>query len=137
MALPRTPEAMQAAFVATNGAKMPVVEQINAASARVKKRNAAVKRESERQAIREAFLAGQKAALIHFGVRECSRCTRSFDTEQQAWAGLQLHHDFKRSQAVGYRGGRKFGVDAPDNLELVCKPCHRQLESNPEWSQVS
>jgi 5-methylcytosine-specific restriction endonuclease McrA len=126
---------MCAAFVADPGRKLPVrdIDKINAASAKVKKRNVAVKRQSDRQALREAFLAGQKAALIHAGARECSRCPKSFPTEQAAWAGLQLHHDIKRSQGVGYRGGRKFGVDAPENLELVCKSCHRQLESNPEW----
>lgn len=126
---------MQRAFSADPAAKLPR-RRAERVRRQQKRRRKPVRAQSVTQAKREAFLAGQKASLLSGGARECARCPRSFETFDEAWAGLDLHHEVKRGQGKGYRGGKQFGVDDPRNLELVCRPCHRQLESNPEWSAV-
>lgn len=91
------------------------------------------------QDVREAFLAGVKAerisALLEDGFAECSRCGAEFHDYAAASGSLELHHAVKRGRGPGYRPNRGLGVDHPDNLQLVCRPCHRELESDPQWSE--
>jgi 5-methylcytosine-specific restriction endonuclease McrA len=81
-------------------------------------------KESERQKIRQAFLAGVRAERMNT-TPYCKVCGTDLD--------LELHHIVKRSQGHGYRDGA-FGVDDPTNLVLLCRKHHREAESNPQWS---
>jgi 5-methylcytosine-specific restriction endonuclease McrA len=94
---------------------------------RIDKTNAKVRarlKESERQKIRQAFLAGVRAERMNT-TPYCKVCGTDLD--------LELHHIVKRSQGHGYRDGA-FGVDDPTNLVLLCRKHHREAESNPQWS---
>jgi 5-methylcytosine-specific restriction endonuclease McrA len=82
-------------------------------------------KESERQKIRQAFLAGVKAERMERDPH-CAVCGTDLDLELH-------HHPIKRSQGQGYRDG-VFGVDDPTNLVLLCRKHHREAESNPMWS---
>lgn len=126
---------MMRAFVETEGRKGVRVERAR----REPKKRKPIKTQSQKQEVREAFLSGVKASLLESGVRDCSRCPRSFESFDDAWAGLSLHHsnEWKRGQGTGFRGGKQFGVDDPRNLEIVCRACHRQLESNPMFGATA
>jgi hypothetical protein len=133
---------MMADFVAGHDNRTPKRDRAVVPRHQVKKHRRPIKTQSVTQAKREAFLAGIKAQRISTDLEllegvGCSRCPKVFPTFDSAWAGLDLHHEDKRSHGKGYRGGKNFGVDDPRNLELVCKPCHRKLESNPEWTGAS
>lgn len=134
---------MQAAFVDGHDNRIPRRDRAERPRRQEKPHRKPIKAQSVTQAKREAFLAGIKAERITealFVARQkdqdlgCSRCPRGFSSFDAAWAGLDLHHDTKRGKGKGYRGGKQFGVDDPRNLELVCRACHKKLESNPEWS---
>lgn len=131
MALPRSPEDMQRAFVANNGSK--VLTDIQKASDRAKKRRAAVARESIRQARREGFLAGVRAERLHNqrgdGVRNwCELCGVEHNPEL-----LVLHHPEKRSQGRGFEAGRSYGVDSPSLVVLACPSCHEDEHPGPAF----
>lgn len=106
------------------------------------KRTKGVRQVSDKQEVRNAYLAGVKAerishALLTEGKASCSRCPRSFTTNGSAHKGLDLHHTERRSGGRGYRPGDA-GVDAPAKVELLCRDCHRLAEdSDPKWSKAS
>lgn len=97
------------------------------------------RQQSDKQAIRSAFLSGIKAERIHHqllteGRASCERCPSSWSTFASAKGHLDLHHTEKRSRGAGFRDGN-MGVDAPRLLEMLCRECHREQERNePEWS---
>jgi hypothetical protein len=101
-----------------------------------------LRRVSDKQSLRNAFLDGIKSeriahALLVEGKVSCALCPRSFTDMRAAKNGLQLHHEDKRSHGQGYRP-QNMGVDAPRNLVLLCggqDGCHAKVESNPEWSK--
>lgn len=133
---------MARAFAEGHDNRIPRRDRSERARRSEPKKRKPIRTQSVTQAKREAFLAGIKAATItailhQHGRIECDRCPSYFTTFDAAWAGLDLHHDEKRSHGKGYRGGKNFGVDDPRNLELVCRACHRKLESNPDWSGAS
>lgn len=136
--------AMQRDFIDGHDNRIPKRDRAERPRRQEKKHRKPIKAQSVTQAKREAFLAGIKAQRIAKDLHlldgvGCSRCPKVFPTFDSAWAGMDLHHDNeeKRSHGKGYRGGKSFGVDDPRNLELVCRACHRKLESNPEWSGAS
>lgn len=132
--------AMWEAFNEEPERKLPRRDRVDKPRHHEKKKRKPIRTQSQAQIRRTAFLAGIKAERINvqitFGGGEvgCSRCPKVFTGFQNAWRGLDLHHDTKRSKGAGFRGGTNFGVDSPENLELVCRSCHSQLESNPDWS---
>lgn len=124
------------AFVASGGAKLPPRKVVESAG---DGRGKPLRSESPTQTRRNAFLSGIKAGRIELTLCQghevqCARCKRTFGTFTAAWRGLDLHHIEKRSHGQGYRGGLRFGVDDPRELELVCRACHNALESSPMWS---
>lgn len=128
MTLPRTPEEMQKAMVENAGGKADL-SKIRGASDAAKKRRAALARQSEKQKLREAFLEGIKAERMRVGPR-CEICG------VEGWdADLELHHIVKRSQGARF-DGEKYGVDHPQNLQLLCRHCHETVESHPQWDRV-
>lgn len=89
---------------------------------------------SHKQEIRTAFLQGIRAERMRIAPT-CEVCSRTYRTLEEAWQELDLHHTEKRSQGQGYRGALRWGVDAPELLLLVCRRCHIELESNPQWKE--
>lgn len=89
-----------------------------------------VKKVSEKGKLREAFLRGVKAAKI---VQRpiCNRCGLKLDDERRAWSSLDLHHVKPRRSGKGWSGGSSWvvSVDHPDNLVLLCKPCHKKEQT--------
>lgn len=108
-----------------------------------KSRSKGLKRVSDRQAVRNAFLAGLKAERIANAIRthghvECSNCPKSYTGHSAAHQNLQLHHEVKRSRGHGYQPGKGAGVDEPGNLVMLCAACHREAEaSEPMFSKES
>lgn len=136
MALPRSPEDMQRAFVANNGSK--VLTGIQKASDRAKKRRAAMSRESKKQAAREGFLDGVKAERLRqqaLGSRTywCEECSRAWFSFEDAWMKLVLHHTIERNEGHGYRDWSDFGVDDPRLLRLLCDDCHKAEHPGPAF----
>jgi hypothetical protein len=109
---------------------------------------ARLKAQSDKQAIREAALAGIKAercwsALRDHGEITCSICGKIV-FEASGWGesmneivlaaameSCDLHHPQMRSGGQGYRGTGDFGVDHPDLVVLVCGSCHRDEHPGP------
>jgi len=98
---------------------------------REKRRRQSLKRQSEKQKVREGFLSGVKAERLRH-VRHCEKCGVAPD---DVWESLQLHHTEKRSQGTGYRGGLDFGVDAPGLLILECPKCHQSEHGEPRFGE--
>lgn len=85
-----------------------------------------LKLRSDKQMVRDAFLAGVKAQRLA-DKPWCENCgTESHETQ------LDLHHIVKRSQGPRFDGA-EYGVDRPQNLSLLCRRCHELVESRPEW----
>lgn len=97
---------------------------------------------SEKQDVRQAFLAGIKAERLRaqsavarplelpFRCEGCSRGARGPED-------LDLHHVIGRDKGIGYRPSQGPGVDAPTNLKLLCRPCHEKTEPSPQWKGPS
>ena len=82
---------------------------------------------SEKQALRQAFLKGVYAERMRLKPW-CERCG-----EMECDVQIDLHHTIKRSQGPRWSDGEEYGVDNPALLTALCRKCHRQVESNPEW----
>ena len=103
---------------------------IRGASDAARKRRKALSRESDAQKLRRAFLDGIKAERMRL-TPWCENCrTEGWDTQ------LDLHHLNKRSHGKRY-DGEEPGVDAPTNLQLLCRYCHGLRESNPRFGEAS
>lgn len=112
-----------------------------------KRQRQRLKRRTQRQEIREGFLAGIKAQRLHDQeVRHTESlyadlppfscegdCGRTYQTVEVAWESLVLHHAEHRSKGRGWRRGVEFGVDAPSNLKLVCRVCHQNAHPGPMY----
>lgn len=126
---------MQKAFLAANGEKPRKQPKPKPP----RQRRSPIKAVSDAQAVRNAFLDGLKtqridSLLLIVGFAQCENCETSFDNMRAAKNGLDLHHLDKRSRGARYKPG-VMGIDAPRNLILCCRSCHRALEaSEPEWS---
>lgn len=99
-------------------------------------RSTPVNRVSDKQALREAYIQGQKDGVIvrmleGNGAAWCEECKEDKGkTLDEARKGLDLHHsDVKRSKGSRYNHKtREPGVDHPANTVLVCRKCHQKLE---------
>lgn len=128
MSLPRTPEDMQRAMVENEGGKVDLRGIREASGRAAKRRRSTLAKETAGQAIREAFLDGIRAERMRVSPR-CENCG------VEGWeAKLELHHLTKRSQGKRYDGETP-GVDAPTNLQLLCRSCHQLRESNPRFGE--
>lgn len=130
---------MQAAFIANNGEK-PKRDKPPRSEGRTKRRSKGLKRVSDKQAVRQAFIAGVKSERIAHAIRvdgqaECSNCPKAYKGHSAAHQNLQLHHEVKRSRGHGYQPGKGAGVDEPGNLTMLCHQCHREAEaSEPQFT---
>lgn len=139
----------QREFLERNGAKLPPRPEPSTKSASPRsslarktelKSKRRPRQESDKQAVRNAWLAGIKAErithqLLTEGEASCSQCPESWTTFAAAKGHLDLHHTEKRARGPRYEPG-KMGVDAPGSLILVCRSCHRHLEeSEPQWTK--
>lgn len=99
---------------------------------RPRRRGSSLVSETVKQAERQSFLLGVRAERMH---RQKKQCLYNFCEDcGTRTTTLELHHVIKRSQGQGFRRNETLGVDAPENLELLCRPCHTKKESNPEFS---
>lgn len=114
-------------------------------------RSKPIKQQSDKQAIRQAFLAGIKAErlryqLVSLGDSKCEWCEKFMDvqgdadpTEQEwieeAMGTLDAHHVQSRDKGRRYQGPQDHGIDSPTNIVLLCRSCHAETEPEPEWSK--
>lgn len=82
------------------------------------------------RAIREAFLAGVKAAFIvgqknRLGQVLCAGCGRAWDTAAGATAALTLTNVLGENNSTGYDPRLGWGTDDPNRLMLCCLGCAR------------
>ena len=106
-----------------------------------------IKQKSDKQAIREAFLAGVKAERIRNeigvqGFAMCEDCGVKVSRAPGSTAAavesnmraLDVHHIRPRSSGKGFTAPNDHGVDSPTNLVLLCRKCHSATEPDPAWS---
>lgn len=116
-------------------------------------RRTPLRKVSDKQAIRTAFLQGIKAERIYqmyqnFAEIRCEECKRFHsefdprDYEEQPDAEwieehmcfLDGHHGpTPRDKGRGYRTPMDHGVDSPTNIKLLCRGCHQATEPSPQW----
>lgn len=110
-----------------------------------------LKQKSDKQKIRDAFLQGIKAERLRwmieeFGEPKCEGCRGSMVGDvvggeasieeyiETCMELLQGHHVIPRDSGPPYKAWNDHGVDTPSNIKLLCKPCHRATEPEPQWN---
>lgn len=78
-----------------------------------------LRRVSRKQARRIREVAKHRPEIIE---RSGGRCEGAFFSPLCTGIGTDLHHVRKR----------RVGDDSPENLRLVCRPCHMAIEAEPQ-----